>query len=555
MSLITHNDWIKYFPFESPRQEQIDAINFALNAFVNGKKYVILSASTGIGKSAIGITISRFLRANYLSKNPNSVNVDDAIGTMILTTQKILQQQYLKDFGGNHANKLKSIKSSTSYTCQLHDQSEDKLTCGEIHRLMSANAFFKVLYEPCVAKCRYRLDKQIFLNALEGITNYSYFFAESKYAKGIQKRELLICDEAHNLEDNLSKFVEVVISERFASTQLDLKMPSFSNMNDAFQWIKTKYKIAAQQKLMHLTSIMDNMKDVSKKFKSAQEFAQKYDVLDKHICKINRFIETYSSDNWVFNIVPANGKSSTKLEFKPIDVSIFADDHLFMYGDKVLFLSATIFDKNVFCRSMGLNTQNVEFLRIASPFEIKNRIIHIMPIGSMSKNNIDTTLPMMRDAIKIILDEHKEEKGIIHTVNNRVSNYLIENIGNPRIVTHDSTNRELVLQAHENCTKPSVLISPSMMEGVDLSGDKSRFQIICKIPFPFLGDKVVQKRMKLHKDWYSSKTMISFIQAIGRSIRTMDDYAITYVLDSDWEIFYRSAKHLFPKDILLSIKS
>ena len=49
--------------------------------------------------------------------------------------------------------------------------------------------------------------------------------------------------------------------------------------------------------------------------------------------------------------------------------------------------------------------------------------------------------------------------------------------------------------------------------------------------------------------------MISFIQAIGRSIRTMDDYAITYVLDSDWEIFYRSAKHLFPKDILLSIKS
>ena len=73
-------------------------------------------------------------------------------------------------------------------------------------------------------------------------------------------------------------------------------------------------------------------------------------------------------------------------------------------------------------------------------------------------------------------------------------------------MTHDSTNRELVLQARENCTKPSVLISPSMMEGVDLSGDKSRFQIICKIPFPFLGDKVVQKRMKLHKDWYSSKT-------------------------------------------------
>ena len=30
-----------------------------------------------------------------------------------------------------------------------------------------------------------------------------------------------------------------------------------------------------------------------------------------------------------------------------------------------------------------------------------------------------------------------------------------------------------------------------MAEGVDLKGDSSRFQIICKIPYPYLGDKLV----------------------------------------------------------------
>ena len=35
-----------------------------------------------------------------------------------------------------------------------------------------------------------------------------------------------------------------------------------------------------------------------------------------------------------------------------------------------------------------------------------------------------------------------------------------------------------------------------MQEGVDLKGDCSRFQVICKIPYPYLGDKWVKARMK-----------------------------------------------------------
>lgn len=549
MIKISQDDWIQYFPFKSPREEQIKAINFILESFLNGKKYVICSAATGIGKSIIGVTVSRYLRSHY--QHSNIDNLDPSIGTFILTSQKVLQQQYIDDFGGSEPTKLKSIKSSTSYICQMHKDAGDQLSCGEVHRLMAANSFFKILYEPCVCKCHYKQEKQVFLNSLECVTNYSYFFAESQYAKGIQKRELIICDEAHGVEEQLGKFVEISISERFASTQLGLKMPpDFKDMNAAYTWIKSKYKPALKIKLGEVATILGNLKDAANKIKSLQEHAQRHDLLDKHLCKINRFIDAYSVDNWVFNLVPANGKSQRKIEFKPVDISHFSQDHLFNFADKILFLSATIFDKDIFCRSLGIDKNEATFIRLPSPFKIQNRLVQIMPVGSMGKKSIEDTLPRMRDAIKIILEEHKEEKGVLHTCNFRITNYLLENIDNPRLVTHDSTNRDLILKLHGECKKPSVLVSPSMMEGVDLTGDKSRFQIICKIPFPFLGDQVVQKRMKLDPSWYSYKTMITFIQAIGRSVRTADDYAMTYVLDSDWNLFYRTTKNIFPQEIV-----
>jgi Rad3-related DNA helicase len=35
---------------------------------------------------------------------------------------------------------------------------------------------------------------------------------------------------------------------------------------------------------------------------------------------------------------------------------------------------------------------------------------------------------------------------------------------------------------------------------------------------------------------------------MGRSIRNENDYAISYILDTDWERFYRMNKHMFPEE-------
>jgi len=90
-----------------------------------------------------------------------------------------------------------------------------------------------------------------------------------------------------------------------------------------------------------------------------------------------------------------------------------------------------------------------------------------------------------------------------------------------------------------------VLLSPSMTEGVDLMGDLSRFQILCKVPFPYLGDKLVRKKMNKWKWWYDLQTAKTVIQSVGRSVRSETDTAVTYILDGSWENFFAKNKKLF----------
>jgi Rad3-related DNA helicase len=89
-----------------------------------------------------------------------------------------------------------------------------------------------------------------------------------------------------------------------------------------------------------------------------------------------------------------------------------------------------------------------------------------------------------------------------------------------------------------------------MMEGIDLADDACRFQIMCKVPFPYLGDAVIKKRMEKNRAWYTYQTVKSIIQAMGRSIRNDKDHAISYILDSDWDLFFRRNKGMFPSDFV-----
>lgn len=546
-----------YFPFVNTRSEQRQAIEFALDAYIDkGKRFVILEMGTGCGKSATGITIAR-----YLSANPNRHQLigdsEFGGGAYVLTTQKVLQEQYISDFGPGKKDLLRSIKSSSNYTCNFYKDQN----CGESRRILSklgkqlaGTDFFKC----CRVQCPYALDKQAFIESPVSITNFSYFLAETMYAGKLEPRELLIVDECHNIESELGKFIEVSFSEKFAKDILKCKPPVLRGDEDTriqvvFDWIKKIYKPTLEKHIVRLEKVLE--KHFNAGMAGFSEYTKQYEMLDKHICKVNRFINTFNIENWVMNTVEphAGSRAARRYEFKPVDVSSYGYDMLYKFGGRVLMMSATIVDRDVFCRTVGLDPSDVAFLRIPSPFPIENRPIHYLHVGKMSMNNIDQTLPKMAEVIKMLLEQHANEKGIIHCVSFKVAQYMFEHVKSKRLIIHNSENRDQVLKDHINGSNPTVLLSPSMMEGVDLADDSSRFQILCKVPFPYLGDKVVKKRKSRDPQWYPFQTVKSVIQAMGRSVRNDTDHATSYILDEDWDYFYQRNKSLFPLDFSKSL--
>jgi ATP-dependent DNA helicase DinG len=550
------HDYESYFPFSNIRAEQRKAIEFALDAYESGKKFVVLNMGTGCGKSATAVTIARYM-------NVHGQPIVDAegmplTGAYVLTTQKVLQQQYLDDFGpgiGRSKNLMLSIKSANNYACGYYPDQ----TCAESRRIISqlgqkiSGTDFQ---KHCKGHCGYAKEKQAFIDSPISVTNFSYFFAETMYGKKLTARDMLIIDECHNTESELGKFIEVTFSEKFAKEVLKCKVPTgLDNQIKVFDWIKKTYKPALNKHLKELERAI--AKQLDQNSIGFGEISKQYELLDKHTCKVDRFLDMYKADNWIVNVVmPDDSKkrSQRKFEFKPVDVSKFSEDNLFRFGGRVLLLSATVIDKHIFCKSIGLDPDQVAFMSIPSPFPAENRPIHYLPIGSMSMNQIDKTLPIMSEAVKMLLEQHSDEKGMIHCVNFKIAQYLINNVRSSRLLTHNSENRDQVLRQHLQSTEPTVLLSPSMMEGIDLSGDASRFQILCKIPFPFLGDQVIRKRMEVNRSWYTYQTIKSIVQAMGRSVRNESDYAVSYILDADWERFFESNKHMFPDEFKTAIK-
>jgi len=524
------------FPFDKIRPQQKQAIDFCIENFLkNDKRFCIIEAGTGVGKSAIGLTSARYL-ADSLPEN-----IKYQKGAYFLTTQKILQEQYVNDFSS-----VVSLKSSSNYKCGYHKEN----SCAESQKMLKTAEKSSKFFKSCSFNCIYKKQKQKFIDTSEGITNFSYFLTETNFSGKIIPRQVLVIDEGHNIESELSKFVEISISEYFARSVLKIAFPQKLTHYQMFLWVKDSYLPAASRRLKHYESTIETMggEKMREKLGQFKDLTRHYDMLRGHIGKLKKFVNIHSTENWVFETSSTEMRGYKKVSFKPIDVSLYAEDTLFNMGEKIVIMSATIMNHEIFKRTLGITEDNSCFISLDSPFPKENRPVIFSSVGSMSAKNIDKTLPSLGKAIKEILSHHKDEKGIIHCKTYKIANYLKNYLNDSRILVHDSSNRDKVLEKHIKSKKNTVLLSPSMTEGVDLKGDASRFQIICKVPYPYLGDKLIRKRMNSIKGWYELQTAKSIVQSAGRSIRSETDHAVTYILDGDFERFLKKGSHLFSSD-------
>jgi ATP-dependent DNA helicase DinG len=259
-----------------------------------------------------------------------------------------------------------------------------------------------------------------------------------------------------------------------------------------------------------------------------------------------------NKDNWIVSGIQRDSANQlVKVTLTPLDVSSYFDTILDK-GSVSLFMSATILSKDYLCKTTGLEHDKVKFIRVEdSDFPVKNRPIHMMNVAWLSAKTMNASLPKIAQAVDNIMSIHRNEKGIIHTTSYSQLQFIRENISKENasrlIETASSIDRSEVLKKHYESNKQTVLISPSLHLGVDLKDDLSRFQIIVKVPYPDLTDKKIAAKKDRDPKWYTWNTVLRLVQGYGRSIRSSDDYATTYVLDSSVSFLLKNAQGLMPR--------
>ena len=549
------SDIDKNFVKPAYREGQREAIEFALNAFNSGKKIVIIEAPTGSGKTAIGMTIAKFFDDMYW-----------------LTATKQLQDQLVEEY----RSMVVELKGRNAYECDVWDRVKNKrrwnliLTPDQIEKLDSGFRNCSVgLCKTNVlgggVKCKFCFenpDEGIFLPSGKQFSacayyeqlhkamasrfmcmNFSSFLFQTSFTKDRFNfpRDLLITDEAHNLGQEILSFINVAISD------VDLKdhgylLPHYDTPTQYKQWF-------LDEGIARLFRTLEEEASDSEDHVAAQEYS-------RIAGKIEMFVNSSFDDcEWVIEhemrLSPSLGEYRV-VQLKPVLVGDFVNKYVFAHGRSILLLSATVLDVQTFCNSIGVDKSEVAAMRMKNRFPLENRPLYYWPVAQMTggKDRMDEWGPDMVKAVERIANRYKHQRGIIHTHNNAIMDYLVmycdPSVSRRFKTSKDYPNKTDLLDSHGQA-HDSIIVSPSLYEGVDLKDDLSRFQIVCKMPFAnFYDDKQLSARMALDDKYYDWITVLRLVQSVGRSVRSSTDYADTYIIDRSFEKLFRKANAMFP---------
>lgn len=532
--------FITQFPVGyTPSNLQINVIEQIEKAFNNKKKFIICCAPTGSGKSFIARTISN------LSNEPNKefiklVQSYDAFrmdfdgnysyeqecretppsGSLALTITKSLQDQYLNLFEETNV-----LKGKTNYQCNVDTNCDVEL---------APCTFAPALRDQCWSQntCTYYNARNEALLSKFAVLNYKMFLSLPGHVK---RKNFLICDEASELEDEIIRQFSV-----------DIPYDKLKQYNIPYEILVTDSR---ERAIIWLTNLLEPIMVEINKFASntvnkKQNLLNQTDKIKYHFLKNLHRSLTVISAHWndCEYIIDIDSK---RVILTPLRANTLSK-YIFDYGEKVILMSATIIDHKHFAKSLGIT--DYEYIEVDSTFDANKSPIYISAKYKPNYKNLKNVLPGMCEQIKTIINHHSNDKGIIHTHSNDITSFIRDRVGSKeRLLCRDTdSSNEDILKIHIESLEPTILVSPSLVYGVDLKDDLARFQIIIKLPFLPLSSKRIKKLFDLDKEWYENKMLNAVVQASGRATRNKNDYSTTYILDGNFINVVKRAKSKLP---------
>lgn len=532
---MSYGDLEKYIPFEEKifRPGQYDAISSILEGFIDdGNKYALLNAPVGAGKSLVGYVVAKYLEEHQKGK------------TYFCTGTKLLQDQYIHDF-----KDVCTIKGRANFTCLTDNmfncsngmcQTYASHSCDRKPLLKSAwsydgvelpeypvdNDEGKIFYGDkefdsmyMDGMCEYWYQKMTGIMKPLTMLNYDYLISDTRFVQHLPNRELLVCDEGHNIEKIIMRQLEVKFSPNAISKEVGFNFTECSTIGD---WAIEMDMLAALYK--------DKMKSEtdSKKKKKLQEKHSKFRNLAYYLKE--------DPLNWVF--IKDSFNNVPMYSFKPITVSNYSN-LIFNIANHVLIMTGTVLRLNSFVNDLGLLDPNtgqyddISYIEVPSIIKPSNRPIVKSYVGSMATSSVDVTMPNMIAKIKMLAEKHHDEKGVIHTFTYKIARAFQKAFKHDnRFMFHNQKNKEEVFKRFKKNSTNKILVSPVAFEGIDFPYDQARWQCICKEPFPNMRDPQISARDMIDYGWVFRQRCLVLSQMYGRTNRAADDYSITYLLDS-----------------------
>jgi ATP-dependent DNA helicase DinG len=577
--------------YGTPRPIQIQALQQIEASLQQGYRNIVISAPTGVGKSYIAVALAlAFKEAD------------------ILTATVQLQEQYLRDF-----KFIRPLMGRKNFTCPIYNKPcsiVPTVRCRGMKRTIAGNSSIEdevddvdnnnisnnpLLSIEVIPKCEryptkddlqriyvlnkgtsnervtiisnfnnnghslceYYLQKHLAYRSSFRIINYHEYFTllNNVASKDKLSTKLLICDEAHMLEEKVIDFYNVVIDDKLLNPLRKHKLIDKDLTVEYKEEDKEYYKQLLNVIIKGYTDLINKIAEKigrqslheSEERKLTFKLAE-YEEIRRRLIIVQDMLKLYP-DNFIVDAVTDKRNKNTTVKLLPLNISPF----LRPVFDRVryrIFMSATI-DYPMLKRELGLEDNDTILIDLPSPFPVENRKVMLMNAYTLNKENMhnERTLMQVSSIVDSLMSKHPNERGLILTTSYELAGNIFRYSNNKSrlLLTKDMSAKE-VLDKHSKITN-SVLLTPTMWEGVDLRDDLCRFIIIAKTPYPSLADKRTKVKAERDKNWYYSVTLMRLIQGCGRGVRHDKDYCITYILDSNatWLIKGKMKQNAVPR--------
>jgi ATP-dependent DNA helicase DinG len=556
------------FEFRPQQKDVIVDILEAYEADHNG--VYLLDAPTGSGKSVIAM-----LFADFMSHKGNR--------GYILASDLALHEQYTKDFRAMQLWNWGNIKGVDNYECSVNGE---RFSVGDCKSKGLSYEAAEAL--PCFKHCGYLTARKKAIKAPVALLTYPYSLIQRNYVEQQQQgkgkgspfpqRDFVVCDEAHKLLEIVQSHFSPIVShdihkktEKFLEdlVELGLKSPNV-NLSGLKGSVVGIYNDEDPGKILaHIANVVlilgRLMKDTAEiREYAAREFGEDSvpkdwlllfnlsDWLKDVHCKLEDYVEIINQTGHE-KMVKNPGENS--ITFNCIDEYYLLQKHFFNKFGFKLMMTATMGSAKDFMKNHGI--KSAKYFKMDSHFRWDRSPVIFYPGKKLSARFLNDNLAWAVERVISILDAHKEESGIIHSGSYELGQKIwaaLPKTYRKRVLLYKGSEEKDRMLKKMKKTRGLVAMGPSLLEGLNLVDDLSRFQIFLKVPYPHLGDKYVAAKLAHSQAWYSWKTSISVLQGVGRSIRTPNDWAVTYLIDGCFADLFKSAGDQFPADFRSRLK-